>query len=144
MPDPERSAHAVALVVAHDLWDNIDHGIEVAWRLATDLPEQPIRWLAIEQDRWLSLHDLRHASLANRVQLVDPATTDALHGVAVVVRTGYSTSVASTLSAGHDAGLPVVAMRADDLPFVPTTLRPFDVEGLIEEIVRHLDEAGRP
>lgn len=142
MDEPGRD-DAVALVVSHGLWDHVDHGVEIAWRVAATLPDRPIRWLAVEQDHWLSLHDLRHADLATRVQLVDPAAPDALRGVGILVRTGYSTSAAPTLIAGHDAGLPVVAMRADDLPFEPTTLRPFDVEGLTEEVLRLL-ETERP
>jgi len=133
----------VALLVGPDLWTTIDHGIEVAWRLAHELPQHPLRWLAGDGDLWLSRHDLHHAGLTDLVDVVDPGDARALQDVSVMVRTGYSSSSLPMLAAAHSAGVPIAALRHDDLPFASTALDVFDVDALIEEARRLIDCRSR-
>lgn len=145
MPDlSAEGTGCIALLVGPDLWTTIDHGIEVAWRLDREQPHSRLRWLAGDADLWLSRHDLRHAGLDDRIEIVDPGDGRALQDVAVVVRTGYSSSALPMLATAHLAGLHIAALRNDDLPFASATLDAFDVDALVEEISRLTGTRARP
>lgn len=131
----------VALLVGPDLWSAVDHGIEVTWQLAREMPDRRLRWLAGGEDAWLARHDLGHAGLIDVVEIVDPHDDRALDDVAVVVRTGYSSETTPLLSEAHAAGLPVAAFGRADRPSDATELEPFDVEGLVDEVRSLLDRA---
>ena len=140
---------AVVLLPSVGTWDAIDHAVEIAWALARRDPSRRVRWVAdSREDRWLARHDVAHAGLDESVEVVTSDTPGLLDGVAAVVRTGYSPSHPELVLAAAFAGVPVTGTDLSDLPG-STAVRPFDVEELIDGLIKLLDapdallDAGR-
>lgn len=140
---PVRSdLHGGALVVLTSaaMWDQPDHAVELTWQLLRDRPATPVRWLVQGQEAaWLARHDLEHAGLGGRVQLLDADEPDALDGIALLVRSGYEPErddIVLTVALG---GVPVLGWAEDDL-IGPSELAPGDVEGAVDRVCRLLDD----
>jgi hypothetical protein len=134
---------AVVMVPTPDTWSAINHTVEVARALAASRPDSPLRWtVASDEDEWLARHDVAHAGLADRVEVVDERARDVLDGVGAVVRTGYGTSPSALVVAARLAGVPVTGFSADASP----TLGPspeLDVEHLVRTTAAVLDPDER-
>lgn len=125
----------VLLAPGIDLWNSIDHAIEVAWQLHERLPRVQIRWVSDgSKDRWLAHHDLSHAGLLEVVEQVSANDPAVLSGISALVRTGYDRSHHGMLLAATKAGIPVLGMGLVGLPTAVQAIQPFDIEGVVDQV----------
>jgi hypothetical protein len=140
--DPRPGHGAVVLLAPSDAWFAVDHSVEVLWRLAARLPGHPLRWVVRPGSRWLAEHDLDHTGLRDRVAVVPADDPEALAGAGAVVRAGYDPSLHAALAAAARAGVPVVGFRRDDTPSGLLSLRPLDVESVVEAVAAVVADPG--
>lgn len=134
LPPVEYRDHgAVVLLPDPGAWTSLDHGVEIAAKLAAS--ELEVRWVAhTPDDAWLVRHDLRHLGHPRNIRLVDAAQPDLLIGAAVLARSGYRPFDSPLVLAARRSGLPVVGFSPETSPGLQTT-EPFDVEGLVHSVV---------
>ncbi|MFN7149965.1 MAG: hypothetical protein ACK4V6_10840 [Microthrixaceae bacterium] len=134
---------AVVMVPTPDTWSAVNHTVEVALALAAARPDTQLRWtVASDEDEWLARHDVAHAGLEDRVQVVAERSHGVLDDVGAVVRTGYGTSPSPLVVAARLAGVPVTGFSVDASP----TLGPspeLDVEHLVAATTAVLDPDER-
>jgi len=133
-PDP--GGGALVLLGDAGVWSRADHTVEVAWHLAHGASGRSIRWVCDPGDEWYCRHDLAHAGLSEVVDVVRSDDEGALDGVGVVVRTGYGSAPVDLLLRAATASVPVCAFRTPDLPEAVPGRGPFDVEGLVEDVLQ--------
>lgn len=134
---------AVVLVPTPDTWSAVDHTVEVARSLADALPRTTLRWtVASDEDEWLARHDIGHAGLRGRVDLVSQRDPTVLEGVGAVVRTGYGTSPSPLVVAARLAGVPVTGFSDDASPTLGASPW-FDVDHVVATTVSLLDPDER-
>jgi hypothetical protein len=134
---------AVVMVPTPDTWSSVNHTVEVAQALAAALPDVPLRWtIASDEDEWLARHDVIHAGLADRVDVVAERDRRVLEVVGAVVRTGYGTSPSALVVAARLAGVPVTGFSADASPSLGPSPE-LDVEHLVHTTMEVLDPTER-
>jgi hypothetical protein len=142
-PDPTAMTEAVwpvLLVPTPGAWSEVNHTIEVAQRLVERHPSIPIHWLVrSREDEWLAAFDLDHLGLADVVQVVWPDEAP-VGRYRMIVRTGYGDAEQDWCRAAAQGAVPVVGFDVAGPDGTTPLVRPFDLDGLLDEIDRALPD----